>query len=227
MSDLKEAQAFILAGNVLLKSQPAKAGSIVSDPADITLKPGRRFASRGGEKLEGALKCFGISPKGKVCADVGASTGGFTDCLLRQGAAKVWAIDVGVGLLDQRLASDPRVVQLERENFRSMDLAKITDPIELVTADLSFISLDKIFPKIGELLAVGADAIVLVKPQFEGSPKEVPEGIVKDEPTRQVILERAKASAVANGFTILGVADSELSGRKGNREAFFHLTKKP
>jgi len=137
----------------------------------------------------------------------------------------VWAVDVGYGLLDYNLRKNARVHVLERTNFRYMDPAKITDKPGLIVADVSFISLDKILPKIAECMAQDADVVVLVKPQFEGTPKEAPRGFVKDEPTRQSILARAKAMIEKSDFAILGIADSVVAGRKGNLETFFYLRK--
>ncbi|MFA5974837.1 MAG: TlyA family RNA methyltransferase [Elusimicrobiota bacterium] len=184
-----------------------------------------RFVSRGGTKLRGALDAFKISPEGKVCLDIGSSTGGFTDCLLQAGAKSVWAVDVGYGLLDYNLRKDPRVHILERTNFRFLESSVLKEIPTLITIDVSFISLSKIFPKIYEVAPSGADIVVLVKPQFEGTPKEAPEGFVKDEPTRQDILSRVRAMAEQAKFQIKAVSDSVLAGRKGNQETFFHLIK--
>ena len=155
--------------------------------------------------------------------DVGSSTGGFTDCLLQSGARSVWAVDVGYGLLDYKLRSDPRVHLLERTNFRFFEPAKMTDQPALIVIDVSFISLAKILPKVAGVLAPDGDVLALVKPQFEGSPKEVPGGFVKDEATRQMILDRLRQQINSVGFLLLGTHDSVLKGRKGNQECFFHL----
>jgi 23S rRNA (cytidine1920-2'-O)/16S rRNA (cytidine1409-2'-O)-methyltransferase len=182
-----------------------------------------RYVSRGGDKLRGALDVFGVSVKGKICLDIGSSTGGFTDCLLQADAKSVWAVDVGYGLIDYKLRKDPRVHLLERTNFRHMDLALITETPELAVVDVSFISLDRIFPKILKVLAKDGEIVALVKPQFEGTPKEVPGGFVKDEDTRQMILHRVKTMAQAASLKILAMADSDIKGRKGNQESFLHL----
>ena len=155
--------------------------------------------------------------------DIGSSTGGFTDCLLQHGARAVWAIDVGYGLIDMRLRNDERVRLLERTNVRHLDSSAITEAPTLITVDVSFISADKIFPKIQEFLAPGGEVLFMVKPQFEGTPKEVPGGFVKDEPTRQAILERVRATVNRAGFKIIGAQDSVITGRKGNQETFFYL----
>jgi 23S rRNA (cytidine1920-2'-O)/16S rRNA (cytidine1409-2'-O)-methyltransferase len=157
--------------------------------------------------------------------DVGSSTGGFTDCLLQAGAKSVYAIDVGYGLLDYKLRTDPRIHMIERTNFRFFEASKLNEKPQLVTVDVSFISLAKILSKIAEVLAPGGDVLVLVKPQFEGTPKEVPGGFVRDEPTRQMILSRVKEQVQKAGFQLKGTADSILKGRKGNQETIFHLVK--
>ena len=155
--------------------------------------------------------------------DVGSSTGGFTDCLLQAGAKSVWAVDVGYGLLDYKLRNDPRVHLIERTNFRFFEASKLTEAPELITIDVSFISLAKILSKIMEVLLPGGDVLALVKPQFEGTPKEVPGGFVRDEPTRQMILSRVKLQIQEAGFKLKDSADSVLKGRKGNQESFFYL----
>ncbi len=184
-----------------------------------------RYVSRGGEKLRGAMDAFGIRAAGKICLDVGSSTGGFTDCLLQDGAKLVIAVDVGYGLIDFKLRKDPRVLLLERTNFRHLELRLITEAPTLATVDVSFISLDKILPKLKEILTPGAEALVLVKPQFEGTPKEVPGGFVKDESTRQAILTRMKTVIEEAGFLVQDRKDSVLRGRKGNQETFLWLRK--
>jgi 23S rRNA (cytidine1920-2'-O)/16S rRNA (cytidine1409-2'-O)-methyltransferase len=193
-------------------------------PSLLTNLPARsRYVSRGGDKLRGALDACSLSVEGKSCLDVGSSTGGFTDCLLQAGAREVWAIDVGWGILDAKLRSDPRVHLLEKTNFRFFEAGVLPQPPELVTVDVSFISLDKILPKIQQMLAPGGEALVLVKPQFEGTPKEVPGGFVKDETTRQAILQRVRAIAEHAGFRIEAMLDSVVKGRKGNQETFLRL----
>jgi len=184
-----------------------------------------KFVSRGGEKLEGALAHFPIQVSGRICLDVGASTGGFTDCLLQAGASSVWAVDVGYGLLDSKLRNDPRVHLIERTNFRFFEVSRLAEKPELAVIDVSFISLAKILPKIAEALAPDGDVLALVKPQFEGTPKEVPGGFVKDEATRQMILGRVLQQVQEAGFQLKGTSDSVLKGRKGNQESFFYLVK--
>jgi len=167
-----------------------------------------------------------VEVEGKTCLDVGASTGGFTDCLLQAGAKEVYAVDVGYGLLDYALRRDPRVKVLERTNFRFMEPSVIPVKSDLATVDVSFISLDKILPHLKEVLSPNADVVVLVKPQFEGTPKEVPGGFVKDETVRQEILARVDILVDKAGFTIRKRADSSVKGRKGNQETFLHLKRK-
>jgi len=182
-----------------------------------------KYVSRGGYKLRGALDHFQINVQDQVCLDVGSSTGGFSDCLLQAGAKSVWAVDVGYGLLDYNLKKDPRVHLLERTNFRFLETRLITEIPTLVVIDVSFISLAKILPKIAEVLKGTGDVVALVKPQFEGTPKEVPGGFVRDEATRQSILERVKQQVENAGFKIHSTSDSAVKGRKGNQETFFHL----
>jgi len=157
--------------------------------------------------------------------DIGSSTGGFTDCLLQAGAASVWAIDVGYGLLDYNLKKDPRVHLLERTNFRFMEPSKLGETPSLVTIDVSFISLAKILPKIKEIIQGACDILAMVKPQFEGTPKEAPGGFVRDEATRKIILERVRKLVEETGFTIKDTSDSAVKGRKGNQETFMWLTR--
>jgi 23S rRNA (cytidine1920-2'-O)/16S rRNA (cytidine1409-2'-O)-methyltransferase len=163
--------------------------------------------------------------QGRICLDVGCSTGGFTDCLLQAGAKSVWAVDVGYGLLDYTLRKNPRVHLLERTNFRFFEASRLTETPTLAAVDVSFISLVKLLPKIAEVLAPGGDILALVKPQFEGTRKEVPGGFVRDEPTRQLILTRVQTQVEGMGFHIKGSQDSAVKGRKGNLEMFFHLQK--
>ena len=185
-----------------------------------------KFVSRGGHKLRGALDHFKISVEGKICLDIGSSTGGFTDCLLQAGAKSVWAVDVGHGLLDYTLKKNPRVHLLERTNFRYFDTTLLKEKPDFTTVDVSFISLAKILPKIAEVLGPPCEVLALVKPQFEGTPKEVPGGFVRDEPTRQLILERVKKEVQDIGYKIEDTCDSKIKGRKGNLECFLYLTKR-
>jgi 23S rRNA (cytidine1920-2'-O)/16S rRNA (cytidine1409-2'-O)-methyltransferase len=184
-----------------------------------------RFVSRGGDKLRGALDAFHVSANGKICLDVGSSTGGFTDCLLQDGAFSVWAVDVGKGLLDYKLRGDPRVHLLERTNFRFLEPEWLDERPTLAAVDVSFISLKNILPVLKRVLELGSEAVVLVKPQFEGTRKEVPGGFVKDETIRLDILKRVEDMTVTQGFAIKGRVDSTVKGRKGNQETFLYLTR--
>jgi 23S rRNA (cytidine1920-2'-O)/16S rRNA (cytidine1409-2'-O)-methyltransferase len=186
---------------------------------DLSLAPQSHFVSRGGEKLLAALEEFQISPQGRVCADVGASTGGFTDCLLQKGAARVYAIDVGYGILDWRLRNDSRVVVLERTNARDLEI--IAEPVTLITADVSFISLKKILPSLrGWYPAQGGEAVLLVKPQFEAKREESAPGagVISDPAIHRRVLEEVLGFAQKKGYEVRGVIRSPLRGPAGNQE---------
>ena len=213
-----QAQALVLAGLVRGHTKP---GERVDESEELVVEQPPRFVSRGGEKLRNALEAFRVSPAGRDCADVGASTGGFTDCLLQHGAARVVAIDVGYGQLHPRLRSDPRVTVLERTNART--LAKLPFAPDLVVCDVSFISVTKALPRVLEHASPGWEALVLVKPQFEASRAEVPKGVVRDPAVQRNVLESVTEAALAWGGTTIGVVDSGLPGPKGNREFFLHL----
>jgi len=226
--DKKEAQAMILAGEVRIKGNPAKPSDIIKEIADVDYRPRAPFVSRGGEKLRGALKAFQINVQGLSCMDIGSSTGGFTECLLKEGAKDVYAIDVGRGLLDIKLRNDPRVHVHEGVNIRNVEPSLFGSvPLPFAVVDVSFISLQMILPKVAALLSSKGYALVLVKPQFEGTPKEVPGGFVKDEVTRQTILARVHLFVEDSGFEVKAVADADIKGRKGNQETFFYLLKHP
>jgi 23S rRNA (cytidine1920-2'-O)/16S rRNA (cytidine1409-2'-O)-methyltransferase len=221
------AQALILAGRVLVDGAPAvKAGTLVAEDADIALKsPPSPYVSRGGEKLEGALAHFGVDPTGKIALDVGASTGGFTHCLLLHGAARVYAVDVGYGQLDQSLRRDPRVVMLERVNIRHLPREAVPEPIDLATVDVSFISLTQVLPKIQEFLKPGGQVLALVKPQFEVAKSQVGKGgVVRDEKLQQAAVAKVAQAAQNRGFKVSPPYPSALKGPKGNQEYFLHLT---
>ena len=181
-----------------------------------------RFVSRGGDKLEHAFGHFGIDVRGRIAVDVGASTGGFTDCLLQRGAARVYAIDVGYGQLDVRLRDDERVVVMERTNIR--DVRALPERPAIATVDASFISLTKVLPAVTALVQAGADIVVLVKPQFEAQRHEVSrKGVVKDPLVHASVIGRVAWSCVNNGLRVRGVAMSPLLGPAGNREFFLWL----
>jgi 23S rRNA (cytidine1920-2'-O)/16S rRNA (cytidine1409-2'-O)-methyltransferase len=213
-----QAQALVLAG---LVPGYEKAGQQVDESAELTVQAPPPYVSRGGEKLAHALDAFGIDPAGRDCLDVGASTGGFTDVLLQRGAHRVIALDVGRGQLHPRLRGDPRVTVLERVNAR--ELRELPFAPELVTCDVSFISLRKALPPALALAAPDWQAVVLVKPQFEAGRGETQRGVVRDpEVWRRVVRETASA-ALAWKAQVVGVVDSGLPGPKGNREFFLHL----
>jgi 23S rRNA (cytidine1920-2'-O)/16S rRNA (cytidine1409-2'-O)-methyltransferase len=201
-----------------------KPGTAVADEAGLeVIGRGEPYASRAGRKLEAALDAFGVSPAGRVCLDVGASTGGFTDCLLQRGASRVYAVDVGYGQLDYRLRNDPRVVVMERINVRYLEPDALPESIDLFTVDVSFISLTKVVPALLPHLArPGGEMLTLIKPQFEAGRELVGKGgIVRDEAVRsRVITETAEALAGLDGLELAGVVDSEVPGMGGNREAF-------
>jgi 23S rRNA (cytidine1920-2'-O)/16S rRNA (cytidine1409-2'-O)-methyltransferase len=220
-----EAQAAVAAGVVTVSGHPVtKPASLVSadEPLHVT-SPARRFVSRGGDKLQAALERFGIDPTGLDCLDAGASTGGFTDCLLHAGAARVVAVDVGYGQLAWELRTDPRVIVLERTNARSLDPEDLPFLPELVVADLSFISLRTVLPALSRVAALGADLVLLVKPQFEAGPEHVGRGGVVRDPLvwRRVLAEVADACR-ANEIGVAAVTVSPLVGPAGNVEFLLH-----
>jgi 23S rRNA (cytidine1920-2'-O)/16S rRNA (cytidine1409-2'-O)-methyltransferase len=217
-----QAQALVLAGLVRGHSKP---GEQVSEDAELEVERPPRFVSRGGEKLRNALAAFGVDVTGRDCADVGASTGGFTDCLLQAGAARVIAIDVGYGQLHPRLRSDPRVIVLERVNARA--ITELPFPPGLVVCDVSFISVTKALPPVLRLAAPGWEALVLVKPQFEAGRSETAKGVVRDPEVQRGVVRRVVEAARAWDAVTVGVVDSGLPGPKGNREFFVHLQHRP
>jgi len=221
------AQALILAGEVQVEGRVVdKAGAMVPEEAEITVAPALPYVSRGGLKLEGALGAFGIDVRGKVVADVGASTGGFTDCLLRRGAARVYAIDVGYGQLAWSLRQDPRVVVMERTNVRY--LAALPEPIDLVTIDVSFISLSLVLPVVARWLRETGEIVALVKPQFEVGKGEVGRGgVVRRPEQHRSVLERVAGWARELGLRFDGVIPSPVLGPAGNREFLVHLVHGP
>ncbi len=219
----ERARALILAGQVEVGGLPAdKAGAQVDPGVDIRLRePDHPYVSRGALKLEAALDEFTLDPAGAVALDVGASTGGFTDLLLRRGAARVYAIDVGYGQLAWSLRSDPRVVVLERENVRHLAADKIPEPADLAVIDVSFISLELVLPKVAELMRppAGKAIVCLVKPQFEvGKGKVGKGGVVRDPEARAGALDKIRTFAAGRGFTVGPAIDSPIAGPAGNLE---------
>jgi len=218
----ERAQALILAGKVRVAGETVRSPArTVSEDASIAVDAEPGYASRGALKLAPALDRFGVDPTGRVCADIGASTGGFTDVLLRRGASKVFAVDVGRGLLHWRLRQDPRVVAIERVNAR--DLEEFPEPVSLVVIDVSFISLEKVLPAI-KTAAPQAEVVALFKPQFEVGRSEVGKGgIVRDPAVIEKALDRFRSWCASNGYAVKGEAPSEVAGAEGNREVFVHL----
>jgi 23S rRNA (cytidine1920-2'-O)/16S rRNA (cytidine1409-2'-O)-methyltransferase len=216
-----QAQALVLAG---LVPGHTKAGEQLDADTELEVERGPRFVSRGGEKLAQALAELEIDVTGEDCLDVGASTGGFTDCLLQVGAARVCALDVGYGQLHPRLRDDPRVAVLERTNVRELRCEELPFAPGFVTCDVSFIGLAKALPPALACAALGWRALVLVKPQFEAGPADVGKGgVVRDPEVRRRVLEEVTAQIPAWGGRLLGVVESALPGPKGNRELFVYL----
>jgi 23S rRNA (cytidine1920-2'-O)/16S rRNA (cytidine1409-2'-O)-methyltransferase len=214
-----QAQALVLAGLVPGFDKP---GQQVREDVAIEVERPPRFVSRGGEKLAHALDALGVDPRGRDCVDLGASTGGFTDCLLQRGAARVIALDVGYGQLHPRLRADPRVVVLERVNARHLESLPFAPG--LVTCDVSFISATRVLPPTLALAAAEWDALVLVKPQFEAGRADAPKGVVRDPEVHGRVLREFCDAAVGWGARVAGVVDSGHPGPKGNREFVVHLT---
>jgi 23S rRNA (cytidine1920-2'-O)/16S rRNA (cytidine1409-2'-O)-methyltransferase len=214
----EQAKALVMAGLVPGYDKP---GQQVADDDALTVERPPRFVSRGGEKLAHALEALGVDPRGKVCLDLGASTGGFTDCLLQCGAARVIALDVGYGQLHPRLRDDPRVTVLERVNARHLDALPFAP--ELITCDVSFISATRVLPPAIALAAPAWEALVLVKPQFEAGRADVPKGVVRDPGVHRRVLRDFCAAAGTWGARVAGAVDSGHPGPKGNREFVVHL----
>jgi 23S rRNA (cytidine1920-2'-O)/16S rRNA (cytidine1409-2'-O)-methyltransferase len=217
-----QAQALVMAGRV-----PGfdKAGQQVDEAADLEVLEPPRFVSRGGEKLAHALEVLAVDPSGRDCADVGSSTGGFTDVLLQRGARRVIALDVGRAQLHERLRDDARVTVMEGVNARR--LSELPFPPELVTCDVSFISVRQALPPVLRLAKTGWEAVVLVKPQFEAGRADVKGGVIRDPAVQRRVLREVAKAALAWDAEPVGVTDSGLPGPKGNREFFLHLVHRP
>lgn len=215
-----EAQTLLMAGSVILPAlgtRALKPGQLVSTEVELQLRSGRRWASRGGEKLEAALEAFAVDPAGTACLDAGASAGGFTDVLLARGARIVYAVDVGHGQLIDRLRRDSRIVVMERTNLRTLE--RLPEPMELVTLDLSFISLALVLRRVERLLAEQARVIALVKPQFEAGRRSVPRGgVVRDPAIHRAVLLEFGRSAGDVGLPPIGLIRSPITGADGNVE---------
>ena len=223
-----KAQAIIMSGNVYVNGQKAdKPGMSFEETVDIEVRGAVcPYVSRGGLKLEKALRDFGVKPEGYVCSDSGASTGGFTDCLLQQGASKVFAIDVGYGQLDWKIRSDPRVVVMERTNVRYVTPEQLGEPLDLSVVDVSFISLKIVLPVIKTLLKQDRGQVLcLIKPQFEAGKEKVgKKGVVRDPATHKEVLDHFVELANSLEFRILGLTFSPVKGPEGNIEFLGHLT---
>jgi 23S rRNA (cytidine1920-2'-O)/16S rRNA (cytidine1409-2'-O)-methyltransferase len=223
----EQARAAVLAGDITVDGRTAaKPGVQVSADAELAVARRPRFVGRGGEKLEHALARFAIDVAGMVAADIGASTGGFTDCLLQRGAARVYAVDVGYGVMDYRLRTDPRVVLLERTNARYLE--SLPEPVDIAVVDVSFISLTKVLPAVRRLLRDEGEIVALIKPQFEARRGEVGRGgIVRDLATHARVIGRVAAWCAANGLRVRGLTVSPILGGEGNREFLIRLGKDP
>jgi 23S rRNA (cytidine1920-2'-O)/16S rRNA (cytidine1409-2'-O)-methyltransferase len=223
------AQALIRAGRVLVDDTPVdKPGTRIREQAIIRLRgEDRRFVSRGGEKLAGALKDLGVDPAGRICLDLGASTGGFTDCLLQSGAKHVVAVDVGYGQLDSRLRSDPRVTVMERTNARHLEASALPETPDLVAIDVAFISVRLLLPMLAREFP-SCELIILVKPQFEVGREQVGKGgVVRDPELRAAAAADVVQCAEELGWRAVGDAESQLAGPSGNREIFVRLLPRP
>lgn len=216
----------ILAGEVLVDGRRVdKAGALVETTAEIEIRGRSPYVSRGGEKLAHALDDFGVPVRGRICIDVGASTGGFTDCLLQRGATRVYAVDVGSGQLDDKLRRDNRVVVMENTNARGLDPRIFGDKPSLAVVDVAFISLEKVLPAVFGVLERVGETVALVKPQFEAGREAVGKGgVVRDPAQHRTVVSRLARYSILRGWHVLGVTASPLRGPKGNREFFLHLS---
>lgn len=225
---LTQAQARLMAGKVTSSGvRVDKAGTLLARDAELSVAAGSRFASRGGDKLDGALGVFavqGLDVAGRACVDVGASTGGFTDCLLQRGAARVFAVDVGHGLLAQKLRADPRVEVRERVNAKGLSAADFPCRIDLVVVDASFIGLGQLARALAAILRPGGELVALVKPQFEAGREAATRGrgVIRDEAVRLAAIAEARAELEARGFVPIAEIDSAVHGPKGNVERFVY-----
>jgi len=224
----EKAKALIMAGQVFVNNQKVSKPGTEIKPEDTVEVRGKtlQYVSRGGLKLEKAMKVFPISLQNKICMDVGASTGGFTDCMLQNGAVRVYSIDVGYGQLAWKLRCDERVVNLERTNFRYVTREQVPDEIAFASVDVSFISLKLILPVLQQLLCDGGQAVCLIKPQFEAGKENVgKKGVVRDLAVHLSVVERIIDLALENGFSVEGLAFSPIKGPEGNIEYLIYLVK--
>ena len=224
----EKAKALIMAGSVYVNGVKAlKGGALVGEKDEIEVRgPVNPYVSRGGYKLEKAMKSFPLNLDGAVCMDIGASTGGFTDCMLQNGASKVYSIDVGYGQLAWKLRTDERVVNLERTNFRHVTREQIPDEIDFASVDVSFISLKIILPVMRTLLRDGGEAVCLIKPQFEAGRENVgKKGVVRDKKVHESVIEDITSFAFSSGFSVIGLDYSPIKGPEGNIEYLMYLRK--
>ena len=224
----EKAKAVIMAGCVYVNGQKEdKAGSMFDCAAEIEVRGNTlRYVSRGGLKLEKAMKNFGVELEGKVCMDVGASTGGFTDCMLQNGAVKVYSVDVGHGQLDWKLRNDERVVCMEKTNIRYVTPEDIGEPVDFSSIDVSFISLTKVLEPIRDYLTEDGEIVALIKPQFEAGREKVgKKGVVREKSTHHEVIEKVTSYAASIGFDILEIEFSPIKGPEGNIEYLVHLKK--
>ncbi len=225
----EKARSYIMTGKVMAEGQRIdKPGMKVRVDARLEiLEKETPYVSRGGIKLEGALHSFNLDPRGMVVMDVGASTGGFTDCILQKGAKRVYAVDVGYGQLAWKLQKDPRVINLERKNIRYLKSEEIPEEIDLILVDTSFISVEKFLPNLLRFIKREGYLLILIKPQFEVGRGEVGKGgVVRDPTLHQKVIERISSYCQEKGLEVLGVIESPLLGPKGNKEFFIYLKKK-
>jgi 23S rRNA (cytidine1920-2'-O)/16S rRNA (cytidine1409-2'-O)-methyltransferase len=217
------AKALIMAGDVLVNDQKeTRAGRNIAETDVVTLKEKPRFVSRGGEKLDKALDAFAIDVTGSIAADLGSSTGGFTDCLLQRGAARVYAVDVGYGILDERIRTDPRVVSMERTNARHLE--SLPEPVDIVVIDVSFISLALMFPTVKRILKPDGVCVPLIKPQFEAGKQNVGKrGVVRDPAIHEMVLCNVLGFARDHGLSVRSIVPSPLRGPNGNIEFLAHI----
>lgn len=226
----EKAKAIIMSGNVLVNGQREdKAGTMIDVKAEITVKGGQlKYVSRGGLKLEKAMSHFDLTLEGRVCMDVGASTGGFTDCMLQNGAVKVYSVDVGHGQLDWKLRNDPRVVCMEKTNIRYVTPEQIEEPAAFVSIDVSFISLTKVLPPVRELMTEDGEIVCLIKPQFEAGREKVgKKGVVRDPKVHEEVIEKVIDFAATVGMESRELEFSPIKGPEGNIEYLLHLLKRP
>lgn len=226
----EKAKAVIMAGSVFVDGQREdKAGTMIDEKAQITVKGNQlKYVSRGGLKLEKAMSHFDISPEGKVCMDVGASTGGFTDCMLQNGAVKVYSVDVGHGQLAWKLRNDERVVCMEKTNIRYVTPEDIAQPPSFISIDVSFISLTKVLGPVRELMEDEGDIVCLIKPQFEAGREKVgKKGVVRDPRVHEEVIEKVISFALSIGFSSKELEFSPIKGPEGNIEYLLHLQKCP